>query len=110
MMVPAGKLLDAYAVFLWCHTAAESPAIPGLGSMTILPRCSINAKVSMSFRPRQQLLSCIVAHEQPSLRALPAYVRYQHLPTRPSVTGLESIHHQSLLLEVLHHQKQESWR
>src|SRR6218665_1964088 len=102
-MVPVEKLVDAYVIFFWWHTAAASPAIPGLGSITI------------------RLLSCIVAHEQLSLHALPAW----HLPTRSSATGLEPtqsinqfrllvitkkikgpIFTQSLLLEVLHLQKQ----
>jgi len=92
-MVPVEKLLDAYAVFLWCHSAAASPAIPVLGSMTIyFQGVAIMRKCPCRLKPRQ--LSCIVAHEQPNLRALPAW----HLPAR-----LEFIHLQSLLLEVLHH-------
>src|SRR6218665_3586421 len=53
-MVPVEKLLDPYSVSLGCHTAAASPAIPGSiiatpWKITILPRCSNNAKVSVSF-------------------------------------------------------------
>jgi len=55
-MAPIEKLLDAY-VFLWCHTAAASPAISGLGRITILSRCSSNAKVSVSFETTTTLFT-----------------------------------------------------
>src|SRR6218665_3831379 len=90
-MVPVEKLLDPYAVSLGCHTAAASPAIPGSiiatpWKITILYGVAIMRKCPCRLRLRS--LSCIVAHEQPSLHGLPAW----HLHTRSSAIGLESIH------------------
>src|SRR6218665_904428 len=79
-MVPVEKLLDPYAVSLGCHTAAASPAIPGSiiatpWKITILPRCSNNAKVSVSFETTITLLHrCTqTAHSTWATSLAPAY-------------------------------------
>src|SRR6218665_54843 len=94
--------MEAFAVFHRCHTAAKTPSTPGLEGMV----CSVAVTQKCMCRLRLRQLFCIVEHEQPSRQV----VRVWYLPPQSCSKGLESLHHQLSLLEVLHHQKQESWR
>src|SRR6218665_2631313 len=94
--------MEAFAVFHRCHTAATTFSTPDLEGMV----CSVPVTQKCMCRLRLRQLFCIVEHEQPSLHVLPVW----HLPPQSSSNGLESLHHQLSLLEVLHLQKQESWR